>query len=72
MNSTLQQQTDAIRLAIKALNYEITKMLNKGVPATDEAIVDMRFEARAMSDAIEALRAAEAFKISMKSFLGVA
>lgn len=70
--TTLQQQTSAIRMAVKALQYEIKKQIEKGTPATDEIFAEIRGEIQALQDASEALKAAEAFKASMKSFLGVA
>lgn len=70
MKTTLEQQTTAIRMAIKSLEHDIVKMTQKGTAANDETILEMRAEQRAMNDAIEALRAAEAFKASVKSFLG--
>lgn len=72
MTTNLQQQRSAIRNAIKALDYEIAQQIRKGTPAEDELITDMRAEQQALRDVSEALAQAEAFKQSMKSFLGVA
>jgi hypothetical protein len=70
--TTLQQQRSAIRMAVKALEYEIKKLItDKGLQETDETIIEIRAEIEALKDASEALRAAESFKSSMKSFLGV-
>jgi len=70
--TTLQAQRIAIRNAVRALEYEIVKQIRKGTPADDEIIVDIRTEIQALQDASEALQAADAFKASMKIFLGVA
>jgi 6-phosphogluconate dehydrogenase (decarboxylating) len=71
MSTTTDQQVKVIRMAIKTLDYEKRKVIMK--PADDnqvEVLQDIDNEIQALEDAIIALRNADKFRNSLKSFLG--